>query len=354
MIAHYREPFFRYFVDKYNCDIFTYEPKESSTNNNFSISSIKTTQLKSKLLFSKLRIFNFLPLLHPKYKVIVLIGEMKVLPVWMILIFAKLMGKKTILWGHGISIYKYLEEEKKLNPIRVLFHKLADHIWLYTDHEKKIWSKYINPARITSVNNTIDIENILNQPILDKHELKIKYNIKTKINFIFCARFSLHARRTDLLLELIKSLDPEKYGFIIIGDGHLKPDFSPYNNVYDFGTVYDVERKNELFQIADLYIQPGWIGLSCNEALAYGKPVLTFERSETVPQCVEYGYLNEQNSYIAKDLHQMLKFINQLTEDNIFTLQQSSKWYATENLHMNTMTFQAENSLLNLIRKEDV
>jgi glycosyltransferase involved in cell wall biosynthesis len=349
-IAHYREEFFEYFAQHYNCDLYVYENIEVSKKNNFSISSLKTKTLKSLLLFSRLRVFNFIPLLNPKYDAIILIGEMKVLPVWILLILAKLIGVKTILWGHGISIHSYLEEEKKINSIRLLFHKLADHIWLYTENEKHIWENYLKESVLTSVNNTVDIESILQQKCLDKEILQDKYQVKTPINLIYCARFSMQERRTDLLIQIIQNLDPEKYGFIIIGDGPLKPDFSPYGNVFDFGAVYDADKKNELFQLADLYIQPGWIGLSCNEALAYSKPILTFERSNTVRQCVEYAFLNDKNSFIAVNMEEMLHFINNLSEERIQQYQADSKIYAENNLRMEVMIDKAKNSLDHLIK----
>lgn len=352
-VSHYREEFFEYFIQHYNTDIYVYENKNESQKNNFQISHIKTKDLKSILLFSKLRIFNFLPLLNPNYKVIILIAEMKTLPIWILLILAKFTRTKVVLWGHGISIHTYLQEEKRLNYIRLLFHKLADHVWLYTEHEKSIWKNYLDETKLTSLNNTINIEGILEQKNLDKKMLKEKYQVETSINFIYCARFTIYERRTDLLVEIIQNLDAKKYGFIIIGDGELKPDFSIYENVYDFGSVYDDNKKNELFQLADLYIQPGWIGLSCNEALAYAKPVLTFKRSDKIRQCVEYAYLNEKNSYIAKDMHDMLSFIKTLNEKKITYYQKNSKAYARDNLRMEVMIKRANTSLKRLLEKKN-
>ena len=352
-ISHYREEFFEYFISNYNTDIYVYESIKKSKNNNFQVSSILTKKLNSISFFSKFTIFNFLPLLHPKYKIIILSAEMRLLPIWILLIFAKLTSKKTILWGHGISIYNYLEEEKKLNSFRVFFHRLADHIWLYTEKEKKIWENYLTKSKLTALNNTINIEDIMKNKKLNKSLLKVKYNIATDINFIYSARFSMLERRTDLLVKIIESLNKKKYGFIIIGDGVYKPDFSMYDNVYDFGTVYDSKKKNELFQLADLYLQAGWIGLSCNEALAYGKPVLTFKRSSKVLQCVEYSYLNNKNSYIANNMQDMLLFINTLDDEKIKDYQINSRLYAKNHLQMGTMINNAKVSLDKLFMKDN-
>jgi hypothetical protein len=352
-VSHYREEFFEYFVKHYACDIYVYEDDEENKKNNFMISHVPTKLLRSILLFSKLRVFNFFPLLNPKYEVIILIGEMKVLPVWFLLLLSKLIRKKTILWGHGISIHAYLQEEKKIHPVRLFFNKLADNLWLYTDKEKEIWQEYMSVDKLTVLNNTINIEGILEQKTLDRKLLEQQYNIHHKVNLIYCARFSMQERRTDLLIEIIKTLDPDKYGFLIIGDGPLKPDFKPYQNVFDFGSVYDSKRKNEIFQLADLYIQPGWIGLSCNEALAYAKPVLTFKRSEEIRQCVEYAYLNDKNSYIAENLDEMLSFIISLSSEKIKRYQENSRNYADKNLRMEVMIHKAQQSLDKILKGEN-
>ena len=164
------------------------------------------------------------------------------------------------------------------------------------------------------------------KPVNSKNKLKCKYNITQENILIFCARFENNYRRTDLLIETIKQLNTEKYGFIIIGAGKNKPDFSPYNNVYDFGAIYDTNIKRELFYIADLYFQPGWVGLSIVEAMAYGKPICTFIRSEETKQCVEYSYIeNNTNGLIFTNIDDCITRISQLTNDEINQLGANAK-----------------------------
>lgn len=351
-ISHYREEFFQSLMQKYEVDFFVYESKEESTNNNFKNSEIHTHQLTTFTVFNKLKIVNILPFFKKKYDVLILIGEVRSVSIWILLLLMKIVRTKTILWGHGISIHSYLQESKKLNPMRVLFRRLADHNWLYTKNEVDIWKNYIDEKNLTSLNNTIYTEEILNRPLLNKSELKKKYHITTEVNFIFSARFT-NNRRVDLLIELINKLDENKYGFIIIGDGEFKPDFESYENVYDFGTVYDRKFKNELFTIADLYFQPAWIGLSCTEALAYGKMVLTFKRSPDVKQCVEYAYLNHENSYIAKNIDVLISFIQSLDQKSIEQYSRNAREYAKNNLTMERMVYNALDSLSKIVEQDN-
>lgn len=345
-ISHYREEFFEEIMKNHNVDFFLYESNKESEKENFKSSYIKSNYLKTFSFLRKIRIINIFPILKNKYDVLILIGEMRSLSVWLLLFIYKFTNTKTILWGHGISIHTYLDEERKLHPLRVLFHKLADHNWLYTDNEVSIWKSYIDERKLTYLNNTINIEEILSSDkTFDKVLLKNKYKINTKINFIFAARFTNQYRRIDLMLELIRRVDKNKYGFIIIGDGSLKPDFSSFSNVYDFGAVYERNIKNELFEIADIYFQPAWMGLSTNEALAYGKMVLTFERSSEIRQCVEYSYLNKNNSYIVKDMQDLISFVLNIDSIDLDSYSKSAKEYAENNLTMKTMVYNALSSL---------
>jgi glycosyltransferase involved in cell wall biosynthesis len=348
IIPSYREDFFKILKESLNVDIYVYENHDSIKDQHFNISNIPVKQLKSITVLSKYTLFNPLPILKSRYNLVILIGNLNNLTIPFLLIFLKFIKVKTILWGHGISIHSYLKEEKRLNPLRILFHKLADHIWLYTDAEKNIYQNYFLASKITALNNTINIKKITNRAPSKKNYLLKKYNIKTPINFIFCARFTLLERRADLLKDIILQLDPSKFGFIIIGDGPFKPKFSEQSNVLCFGSLYDDNIKNELFDIADLYLQPAWLGLSVNEAFAYGKGILTFKRSEKIKQCVEYSYLNANNSYIANDIDEMLCFIRKLTPEIITTLQNNALNYALERLTMESMTSKAINSIKTL------
>ena len=99
-----------------------------------------------------------------------------------------------------------------------------------------------------------------------------------------------------------------------------------FDNVYDFGAVYDTNVKRELFAIADIYFQPGWVGLSIVEAMAYGLPVFTFRRSEQTKQCVEYSYIrNSQNGMIFEDMDECVSVISGIGQSEIRRLGENAK-----------------------------
>jgi len=338
-IPHYREEFFELLNSKKTLDVFCYEKSAKMESNNFKKSSFKTSYL-SNLSLGPFLFYNFFKLFNKKHDLLVLMLHFGHISTWILLLTKKIHGKKIILWGQGISVKRYMVEE--ITPSRLLKWMIyfSDGVWFYTDKELEQWKRIFPKKKMISLNNTIsDIEAIVTRSkVLNKEELKTKHNIHQEKCFIFCARFTHPHRRVDLLLSAIDSLDDEKFAFIIIGDGNFKPDFSRYKNVYDFGAVYDLELKSELFNIADIYFQPGWVGLSIVEAMAYGKPIFTFKRSEDILQCVEYHYIkNGVNGYIFDSLTSFLNTVTSLSSTKVTELGENSKKYVIDVLTMNNM-----------------
>lgn len=351
LIPHYREEFFNALQKKFDIDIYVYREieeikKMKMKNSNLNVKNLKTFDYKNKIRF-----YNIFPLLSKKYNTIIVTAEVRTISVWLLLFLKKIFNKKVILWGHGISTFHYIEEEFKMPIYKIFFHRMADKIWLYTEKEKDIWEKYININKITVLNNSIDTKNILDYDKKSKHVLKEHYNIKSDVVLIFSARFNSKLRRIDLLINIIKSLDKNKFSFIIIGDGAYKPDFSNFENVYDFGATYDFNLKSELFTIADIYLQPAWLGLSIVEAMAYGLPVFTLRRSNTIKQGVEYGYISSKTGYIAKDINELLEKINELNENDIKNFKKECKEFIKLNINIENMNKNAITSLKKLINE---
>ncbi len=319
-IPHYRKEFFQY-IDKQceESDIYVYNSFNSARKQGFDIVNQGIKCLYSIKCHGFL-IYNPLPFISKKYDILILMLHFAHVTTWFLLLTKWLHRKRIILWGQGISVKRYLQEEKKPDWKLKWQIALADGVWIYTEKEANQWRKVFPNKPIVALNNTLSGASDMTEfhPVESKEELKHKYKIKQEIILIFCARFESNYRRTDLLEEAIRRLDTDKYGFIVIGAGKNKPDFSIYDNVYDFGAVYDDSIKQELFYMANLYFQPGWVGLSIVEAMAYGKPICTFIRSEETKQCVEYSYIKEgENGLIFRDIDDCVNRIESLSQEDI-------------------------------------
>lgn len=347
-IPHYREEFFsllgRRLKEKnvgqsFEQEIYTFEKTKDVKSASFNMSNISCKHIQSMLIKGKLLVYNPFKLLCKENEVLVLMLHFAHITTWLLLLTKWIHHKKIILWGQGISVKRYLREEKKPDWKLRLMISLADGVWFYMDKEMDQWQKLFPRKPMIALRNTLSGVNAMTkyQPDLTKDELKAKYGVKQDVIFIFCARFTAD-RRVDLLLETIKRLDNEKYGFVIIGSGKCKPDFSSYGNVYDFGAVYDTAVKRELFALSDVYFQPGWVGLSIVEAMAYGKPIFTFERSHETLQCVEYSYIQSgENGLIFKDIDDCISKINSLYAEDIKRMGDNARDYVSKHLTIEQM-----------------
>jgi len=246
-------------------------------------------------------------------------------------------------------VKRYLKEERKPDWKLRWQMALADGVWLYMEKEYEQWHKIFPKKKIVALRNTLSGIDKMTEYGGDKVAIREKYGIKESVVFIFCARFESNYRRTDFLVEVMRRLDAGKFGFIIIGAGCNKPDFGSFGNVHDFGAVYDTEVKQELFCAADIYFQPGWVGLSIVEAMAYGLPVFTFKRSEETKQCVEYSYIVEKNNgRIFNDLEEFVAVVNSISAHDISCMGVNAKQLVKSNLTPQMMAQRAMSVLASL------
>jgi glycosyltransferase involved in cell wall biosynthesis len=338
-IPHYREEFFQLLSQQFPHDVYVYGIKNAHKRA-FKESDIPVKRI-GNMQFDRLLFYNPFPFLSNKYDTLVLMWHFGHVTTWLLLLTRFLHHKKIILWGHGISVKRYLKEEIKPNKLLQLQLKLANGAWVYMENEQQQWKMIFPKKQIVALNNTISgIASIItvNYTEQEKTNLKKELGITQKRIIIFCARFdSLKTRRIDILQEIIRNSNADT-GFIIIGGGLFKPDFSEYKNVYYYGSLYEKEKKDVLFSIADIYLQPAWLGLSVVEALAYGKPVYTLQRSSSVLQCVEFSYIKDgYNGKIFEETSQLIESINKFDESEITRMGKNAKSFTQEKLLMVNM-----------------
>lgn len=330
VISGYRQEFFKELTKKNDLSIFTYhDPAKGDVSE---VEGAKCKRIK-KLQWKSFFYVRMWPLLLGHFDILVLQWHQGHISTWILLLTKWLHRRKIILWGQGISVQRYLKEEKKPNILLRWMMKMANGGWIYMDKEYDQWHTILPKKPMVALKNSLSgLDEMLEyKPDITKELMKAKYNITQERIFIFCARFIHNNRRTDLLEEIIHKLDRQDNGFIIIGDGPFKPDFTKYTNVYEFGALYVNAVKRELFSIADLYLQPGWVGLSIVEAMAYGKPVCTFVRSAQTLQCVEYDYIKDgDNGMIFKDVNDAITRLSNLSDEGIAQMSERARQTAED------------------------
>lgn len=330
-VPHYRDEFFQKLGERCEgMDMYVYNSIENAKRHGFSVQAEGMKEIRN-IQWHGIVWYNPFTLLKKRYDTLVLMLHFAHVTTWLLLLTKWLHRKRIILYGQGISVKRYLKEEKKPDWKLKGMIALADGAWVYMEKEERQWKNIFPKKPIVALNNTISgMKEIVGySPTQEKDALKVKYSIKEKRVLLFCARFTSPYRRVDLLLETIQKLDSKRFGFIIIGDGINKPDFSPFKNVHDFGAVYDTAMKRELFTVADIYFQPGWVGLSIVEAMGYGLPIFTFKRSEETLQCVEYSYIvNGENGMLLEDMEGCIQTFNHISDKDLVNMGNNARLLA--------------------------
>ena len=276
--------------------------------------------------------------------IVISYGESKQLVNLLLLFQKRFMDFKFLIWSHGI--YTPLSLNDKL---KILMMKLSDGVILYTEKCKIEMEKY-GILQSTFLNNTLKIKNY---SVISSQDLKNKYQINHKKLGIFVSRFSKE-KSPELLFDLMKEINSKDsdIGFIVIGEGPFKPNFSNSNFIYDFGKTYDPQIKSNLFQLSDFAIMPRWVGLTLIEAFSYGVPMITLsERMTGIAHSVEINYLkHNENGYIAENKADLVEYVCRTNRDEYQRLGKNGKKLVSEvltmeNMYQNFSTFLKKMSL---------
>lgn len=137
----------------------------------------------------------------------------------------------------------------------------------------------ISPERIQILYNTINEKAIFEaqrHPVTDSKFEKFSENFKSILIFVGAIN---HQKNLDFLAALQKNLDT-RYAFLIIGDGEYKEELQKLmgkENTFFAGHITDLSRLAYYYGKSKIFILPGLGGLSINQSLAYGVPVLCSE-----------------------------------------------------------------------------
>lgn len=311
IFSNYRKPIFDALSEKYELLLLHAKNdsgiKQIETNyskNVMSINYYKKDTSVYMLLFKDL--YKFKP------SVIIHEHNPSILNLYLLLMFRRFYKYKLILWGHGVRNKDVLEKTNISMSVRVWLAKKADAIILYGDGRKKHFLKYIPENKIFVAYNTINTDQLsLKQKEFakkGKNIIKQELGIIHTHNIVFIGRLLKEKLLTDIFVNIIKLLTKKELdvGFHIIGEGpekkQLQVSLKGYGNVFFHGSVYDDNVTGAYLYIADILLNPGYLGLSVNSAFAFGTPVFSFKQGPNGPfHSPEAEYIKSNiNGYLAK------------------------------------------------------
>lgn len=274
-------------------------------------------------------------ILFSKYEYFIFEGGVFHLPTWLFAILCKLKGKKVLFWSHG-----FLGTDKGLKKIiRTRYFKLADTLLLYGNYSKSLMIKSgFSENKICVIYNSLDTSkqfSLLNSQksyVLRDEKAKVFKN-PALFTVVFIGRL-VKEKNLPFLLNAVKDFKDKKnpINCIVIGDGPEMQSIKYFisnnqleQNVFLAGALYKEEEICEYFEMADMMVSPGNVGLNCMHSFAYGVPVLTHNNLQFHGPEVEAitpgetGLLFEYNNY-EDMLKKMEEWMNiGLTKEEIKT-----------------------------------
>lgn len=202
---------------------------------------------------------------------------------------------------------------KILTLVRVIIYNFADAHVNYINDAYSIFGSYgVNKERIFITYNSPDTSRLINA----KEKLEANGTFPNPHRIIHIGRL-VKWKRVDLLIEAAAILknDFKDIELYIVGEGPEKNSLQELtealglnDNVSFLGSIYDPVELGRYLMTSAVYVLAGMGGLSINEAMSFGKPVICSVCDGTEKELVEDGY----NGFIfregdKKDLAEKIK-----------------------------------------------
>lgn len=168
-----------------------------------------------------------------------------------------------------------------LQIVRQLYYKAVDATMNYTESGKELQMSYgVNSSNIYTTYNSPDTDLLY----LAKEQIKIEPTLMQPNNYRLIHVGRLVAwKKVDLLIKAFSIVNKNfpSSELIIIGDGpqedelkRLSKKFNLLDNVKFVGGVYNNVVLGKYFTESTIYVLAGMGGLSINEAMLFGKPII--------------------------------------------------------------------------------
>jgi len=201
----------------------------------------------------------------------------RILTVWVILLLRKLVGKKTVLWGHA---WPRKGRYSRSDSLRNIMRMLGSHILVYTDTQRDELSERMPGKSILSAPNAL--YSMKDMWVPDQERL----------NFVYVGRL-VAAKKPFLMIEAYShAVKVEGVGdLIIIGDGPeraaceaLVREHGLQGKVRFLGHVSDLNKLRDIYSGCVASLSPGYIGLSITQSFSFGTPMIAADNEPHSPE----------------------------------------------------------------------
>jgi glycosyltransferase involved in cell wall biosynthesis len=283
--------------------VFIYGPDDTMTFNDADLDwGIKIKNHSINLFGRKL---YYQPILqHSKNADLIIVEQASKLLINYYLWIQNLLGRKRLaFWGHGID-FSTNRSNGISEFVKKLMTKNVRWFFGYTDLSRKVLERGGFPAaRITTVYNTIDVENFLQAKKEWNKERLIQVKSLLGVegeNICLFIGGMYKEKKLDFLLESAARVREviQDFNIIFIGDGEEKG--SVLKSAAENQWVHYLGRKNDLekipyFLMSKLLLVPGSVGLAVIDSFVFGVPLVTTNGESHGP---EIDYLESSRNGI--------------------------------------------------------
>lgn len=245
-----------------------------------------------------------------------------------VLFYNKLYKVPFVVWDLGKFVKLRDSKSSLIEAIYSFIYKKtiikSNSIITYNKAGAKYFKESFNleTEKIQILHNTINEKNIFkskNSVIVDKEFEKFAANFSHIIIFVGAIdKF----KNLDFIIRIQNKLNDD-FGFLIIGNGTYKIEFQNKMkkfNTFFTGQVNNLEQLAYYYGKSKVFLLPGLGGLSINQSLAYGVPVICSESDGSEFDLIvdgETGFILEKNNLLLWESR--IKFICNLDKSHFET-----------------------------------
>ena len=256
---------------------------------------------------------------------------------FLMLIYARLMGCKVVLWA-GTSNYRQVSRKRWVFAVKSWFIRRFDSYLSYGTEAKKYLVEHgAPPERIVVGGNSVDVhmyERLAEQSRARGRVDKLREQYSGKV-ILYVGRF-IENKRPDYLLEALARMKQGDWTCILIGWGPDEPEIRTRCNQPDLRGKVEIagfqpaERLVDFYLLARVFVLPSfrepW-GLVVNEAMACGLPILVSKNCGCRPELCKEGV--NGYSFSPKDTKAISQLMQKVSSSDIEALGNASRHIAS-------------------------
>lgn len=323
-LTHYRKLLLNYIQmqGEYEIDVVSIANSVSHDNNCYAFTAKEIMRYKNYHIEYSKGMIDFIKKQYKNYDYIILEGATNIINNMSICRFLKKNCFPYVVWDAG------RRKNSKMSLLRRLMQTNLEYVWknaaaiiAYSTYAKKYFEEIgISENKIYVCQNTVYVKEFDNQ--IQKitpgeiEAIRKEYAPDKRKLVLYVGAVEPRKRIKDLI-DAISIINDKTMStnLVVIGGGEQLEELKEYavnrKDVYLLGTIIDDVIK--YFMAADLFVLPSEGGLSLNQAMICGKPIIASSADGTELDLVEDG----KNGFLfeEKDIHELVHKITSILEN---------------------------------------